>query len=123
MRRRKRQRHLHTVAGEMHSCWVSTVSAVVPSRRADSAGGSAVSASRPPGVRAPVADGLDPCAQEAKRVYAFRPDAIGGKEKGGAKEGKAAKVVSNFLSGFLKVDILSMRISLGMVIKLIDISF
>ena len=95
----------------------------MPSRRADSVGGSAVSASRPPGVRAPVADGLDPCAQEAKRVYAFRPDAIGGKVKGGAREGKAAKVVSNFLSGFLKVGILSMRISLGMVIKQIDIPF
>ena len=83
-----------------------------------------VSANRPLGVRAPVADGLVPYAQEAKRVYATRPDAIGGKEKkGGAKEGKAAKVVSNFLSGFLKVDILSMRISLGMVIKQIDIPF
>ena len=82
-----------------------------------------VSANRPLGVRAPVADGLDPCAQEAKRVYAFRPDAIGGKEKGGAKGGKAAKVVNNSVSRFLKVGILSVRISLGMVIKQIDIPF
>ena len=81
----------------MHSCWVSTVSAVVPSRRADSEGSSTVSASRLPGVRAPVADGRVPSAQEAKRVHAPWPDAPGGEKKSGAKGGEAAKVVNQSL--------------------------